>query len=360
MNRAISVTAGLAIGALALVACSGQSTPQATSSSSAGTGMLAQQPAASGPVDAVQWAYYAVLPTLDPAHSMSREAGQIIGNLCDTLQRTDPDLSVSDNLATLTRTDDTHYELAIADGATFWDGKPVTAADVVYSLTRHMDPAVGSDFAEFFVNVDSITATDQTHVAVAMKHPDILFEKALGTMAGAVMEKSFSEKAGDSLGSLQGDLMCSGPFRIASSDPASKIVLERNDDYWRSDTKPLAATVTINYLQDGSIAAAALQSGEVSGMYSFPSVSMDQLTTSGAGDAYAGLSNSTFSFVVGGLEGNPLDDVRLRETTPRLSSRRRWARRARNGRSSSRTRRASARKWARWRSTCSRSPTASA
>jgi len=315
MKRSVIVSAGMvALGALVLAGCSGEqsSGPANTSSPAAGVDMVAQQPAASGEIDALEWAYYAVLPTLDPARSMSREAGQIIGNLCDTVLRTEPDLTTADNLASLTRVSDTEYELALVEGATFWDGTPVTAEDVVYSLTRHMDPAVGSDFAEFYTNVAAIEATDATTVGVTMSQPDILFEKALGTMGGAVMQKAFSEAAGESLGSLQGDLMCSGPFRIASSDPSAKIVLERNDEYWREDTKPLAATVTINYLQDGSIAAAALQSGDVSGMYSFPSVSMDQLTSAGVGEAYPGLSNSTFSFVVGGLDGNPLEDVRLR------------------------------------------------
>lgn len=312
MRKVFPVTAVVIAGALTLSGCTAASAPS-PSSSAAKPKMLTQLPAATSELDNVSWAYYAVLPTLDPAHSQSREAGLIIGNLCDTVLQAAPDLSVGDNLTKLKQVDDTHYVLTLVDGAKFWDGKPVTASDVVYSLSRNLDPAVGSDFAPYFANVASITATNDTTVEITMKKPDILLLKALGTMAGAVMEKAYSVAAGSKLGSLQGDLMCSGPFNIASSDPSSKIVLKRNDSYWNTKLRAHAKTVTINYLQDGSIASAALQSGDVQGMYSFPSVTIDKLKSSGMGDAYAGLTNSVFSFVVGKLDGNPLDDVRLRQ-----------------------------------------------
>lgn len=311
MRRAFFFASVAAAGALALSGCSA-ATSAAPKSPSSSTKMLAAQSSATSDLDHVSWAYYAVLPTLDPAHSESREAGVVIGNLCDTLLQTQPDLTVTDNLAQLTQVDDTHYELKLVHDATFWDGEPVTADDVVYSLNRNRDKSVGSDFAPYFAHVSDIAATDDKTVMITMNKPDELLLKALGTMAGAVMEKSYSTKAGDKLGSLQGDLMCSGPYKIASSDPSSKIVLERNDDYWNSDLTPHVKTVTINYLQDGSIASAALQSGEAQGMFNFPSVAMDKLNASGVGASYAGLSNATFSFVVGNLPGNPLDDPRLR------------------------------------------------
>lgn len=310
MKRIAPVTAGFAASVLVLTACSGGEPTPTESPRTFET--LTELPAASGPLDELSWGYYANLPTLDPAGSMSREAGSVIGNLCDTLLRTEADLTVTDNLASIEMVDSTHYVLTLVEGATFWDSSPVTADDVVYSLNRHLDPAVGSDFGEYYANVAEITAADDRTVEIEMSAPDALFEAILGTMGGAVMQRAFSEAAGENLGSLQGDIMCSGPYTIASSG-AESIVLERNESYWNSDLEPLAQRVTINYLQDGTIAAAALQSGEVQGMFNFPSVALDQLESSGVGAAYAGLSNMAFSFVVGGLEDSPLADVRLRQ-----------------------------------------------
>lgn len=312
MKRLLPFTAGALLSMLVLAGCTGPVATSPSESASAGD-LLTSLPPATGELDDVEWAYYAALPTLDPLHSTSREAGLVIVNLCDTLLRTEPDLTLSDNLATMERIDDTHYELTIVDGATFWDGSPVTSADVVYSLNRNLDPAVGSDFAQYFANVKEIVAEGERTVAVTMAKPDILFEKALGTLGAAVMDKEFSESAGEDLGSLQGNIMCSGPFKIESSDPSAKIVLTRNDDYWDEDGIAMTQTVTINYLPDGATAAAALQSGDVSGMFNYPAVAMSQLDSSGKGSTYTGLSNFVFAFVVGNLPGNPLEDVSLRQ-----------------------------------------------
>ncbi|MFP5311777.1 MAG: ABC transporter substrate-binding protein, partial [Actinomycetes bacterium] len=44
---------------------------------------------------------------------------------------------------------DTTYQVAVRDGAVFHDGTPVTADDVVFSVTRVMDPANKSLFSQF-------------------------------------------------------------------------------------------------------------------------------------------------------------------------------------------------------------------
>ncbi len=46
---------------------------------------LTGTPAATQPVAKNRVGYNAQLPTLDPAHSVSRGASQVIGNLCDSL-----------------------------------------------------------------------------------------------------------------------------------------------------------------------------------------------------------------------------------------------------------------------------------
>lgn len=301
----------MAIGLVTLLAgCSGGSPASPTTPPSTDTLLTSTDPG-EGQLDELNWGYQAELPTLDPAKSVPRGAGQVIGNLCDSLLLVQPDFSIADNLASLSHEDDTTLVLTLED-ATFWDGTPVTADDAVYSLNRIVDPAVGSDWAAYFGNVDTITARDEKTVVITMKKADILFEKALGTLAGAVMQREFSEAAGESLGSLQGDLMCSGPFTFASSN-ASSITLAKNPDYWNTDRQPMAETLVIDYLVDGATANAALTAGEVDGMYNFPANATAALRDSGVGTVYLGQSTSQFSFVMGNLPDSPLNDVRLRQ-----------------------------------------------
>ena len=63
---------------------------------------------------------------------------------------------------------------AIRTDAKFWDGNPVTADDVVYSLSRNMDPKSGSIWGAFFSNVKSITKTGANEVTVSFSKPDEL------------------------------------------------------------------------------------------------------------------------------------------------------------------------------------------
>ena len=47
----------------------------------------------------------------------------------------------------------------VSDGVTFWDGSPLTADDIVFSLQRQMDPTLGGFYGAVFTRVESITAT---------------------------------------------------------------------------------------------------------------------------------------------------------------------------------------------------------
>ncbi len=71
--------------------------------------------------------------------------------------------------------------------------------------------------------------------------------------------------------------------------------------------------MTINYLVDGATASAALTAGDVQGMYSFPRTRRRRSARPPQETVYLGQSTSQFSFVMGNLPGNPLDDVRLRQ-----------------------------------------------
>ncbi len=303
--------AALGLSVALLAGCSGNAADSRSAAPASTDGLLTTTDPASGALTTLRWGINAQLPTLDPARSVARGAGQVIANMCDSLLLVNPDYSVSDNLAQLTREGDNTIVLTLRD-ATFWDGTPVTADDVVYSLTRVLDPAVGSDWAPYFTDVESITARDGKTVQIAMKSPDALFEKALGTPAGAVMQRAFSEQAGDSLGSLQGGVMCSGPFAFSASD-AGSITLKRNDTYWNDERRPHAETLVVDYLVDGATANAALTAGEVDGMYNFPANATTALTSSTTGAVYLGQSTSQFAYVMGNMPDSPLADTRLRK-----------------------------------------------
>src|SRR5437588_663993 len=75
-------------------------------------------------------------------------------------------------------------------GAHFWDGKPVTSADVVWSLKRAASTTNGSFYAQVLNRVKSIDATSPTEVTLTLSQPDYWLTGELSQMSGIVVEKA--------------------------------------------------------------------------------------------------------------------------------------------------------------------------
>ena len=77
----------------------------------------------------------------------------------------EPDLATS-----WAQTSPVTYVYQLRHGVTFWDGHPLTATDVAYSL--NYDRAAGSDVAFAFTGVKSIAATGPYTVTVTLSQPE--------------------------------------------------------------------------------------------------------------------------------------------------------------------------------------------
>jgi peptide/nickel transport system substrate-binding protein len=230
--------------------------------------------------------------------------------LCESLLRLNSDFSISPALATPANPDPTTWEYTLRKGVTFWDGRPLTAEDVAYSLNRNLDTKVGSFFANAYRNVDSIKA-DGDKVIVKLKQPDSLFNQMMATAAGAVVEKSFAEAAGPDLGSAGGGIMGTGPFKFDHWTAGKEIVLTRNDAYWDTSHKAKAGKVTFSFVLDPATQTQALLTGQVEGMYQAPLDGLSKFVGSTSGKIYHGQSLVQVVLLVN-KTGGPLSDARVR------------------------------------------------
>jgi len=209
-----------AIAALAIAACGkaapDSSTSQSTAAPSASNTLSPTTPAATGEAGKVTWATYRDVGTIDPIQAFDYPENTAITTLCDSLQRQAPDGTIGPGLATLTHPNDTTLVITLKDGPTFWDGKPVTADDVLYSLQRAADPKAGGFYGAVFSRVASMRKTSGNVVTVTLKQPDFWLDGELSQMPGVVVEKAFGESKGRKLGTPQGGLMCSGPYKVGS------------------------------------------------------------------------------------------------------------------------------------------------
>ena len=250
-------------------------------------------------------------PTLDPAQSALESISTVVGNMCEALFRFDSEYGVEPALAeSVEQPDDRTYVFTLREGATFWDGSPVTAQDVVFSINRVLDPATASSWAGWAVNFESVTATDERTVTLTLTRPDPLVENYFALPAFTVVKQAFVEQAGDAFGTAGTGVMCTGPYEFTEWSQGQDITLTRYADWWGTETEPLVESVTFTFTTDPSAQIASLRSGETDGQFTIPTSAFEQLGESG--NLLFGPSLSPFFMVPLDLAG-PAGDPAVRD-----------------------------------------------
>jgi peptide/nickel transport system substrate-binding protein len=159
--------------------------------------------------------------------------------------------------------------LDLQTGVTWSDGKPLTSADVVYSLTagrqdKTMD-MIGLTRAGS--NIKSVTAAGPSRVQIALKTPDSQFIASNLNLQFVVPQHIFS-KAKNVATWTNPNPVGSGPFTKFSRFTSQDYVLEKNTSYWLKGSPKIAC---LEYVQASSNDAALLliQSGQVDWTHNF-------------------------------------------------------------------------------------------
>ncbi|WP_341997405.1 ABC transporter substrate-binding protein [Microbacterium sp. LWH7-1.2] len=311
--RRLLAVAGFGVaGALVLSACSADtSSPDATAAPD--WEYTAQTAAPSGDIDSFSWVSYSEPYSLDYAYAFDYADNQVLSNVCESLLRLNPDYTLSPGLAEAFEhpTPET-WVYTIRDGVTFHDGTPLTAADVVASMSRHLDPQVGSSWYSVYQNVAAIEQTGDRQVTVTMNQADSQFNLAMGGSAGVVESAATLAEKGADYGNSSGLVNCTGPFELSEWQSGESVTLTRYDGYWDESLRAKAGEVEILFMTDANARVNALKSGEVDGSWMIPTDAIAQLQSSGKGDMYFGLNTAVGSLIVSNLEG-PLGDERVRK-----------------------------------------------
>jgi len=270
-------------------------------------------PAAKSEVPSATWATYREVGTIDPAQAFDYPENTVITSMCESLLRQEPDGSIVAGLAEpFERPDPKTVVITLREGPKFWNGKPVTADDVVFSLKRMQDPATPSFYPATFSRVSSIAKTGDREVTLKLSEPDFWLDGQLSQMAGVVVEKAFAEKAGKKLGTPQGGIMCSGAYELGKWTPGTALTVKRHDAYWDAAQKAKVGEVEFRGVPDESALTSGLLTGEIDGTYTLGVSTFEQLQASKDLKVSAGPSWALESFVVSDLKG-VLGDVKVRQ-----------------------------------------------
>jgi peptide/nickel transport system substrate-binding protein len=198
---------------------------------------------------------------LDPTTSSSLYTRYVMTSMCEKLYDLDASGQIVPQLATELPTiadGGLSVTIPVRTGIVFADGTPFDANAVRTSLERHLTMK-GSQRKSEMGPIESIEATDATHVVIHYKRPFAPITAALADRAGMMMSPAALAAKGDNFGSAP---VCVGPFKFVKRVPQTSITLTRDPLYYDAAHVHLN-TITYLIMPDANIRAANLRSGDI-------------------------------------------------------------------------------------------------
>jgi peptide/nickel transport system substrate-binding protein len=228
---------------------------------SLGDMLLAPANAQSG--DTLTIAYNVNLPSWDPTTGPSSVNPTLQGvwkSVFDQYIDQNADLSFKPGILTKWgwNADKTKVEMQVRTGATWHDGKPVTAEDVIWNLKRAADPKAGNPVGGIiWSSVDNLKADGNTITGDVKQYVADYF-KWMAFLTGYIIAPHQYEKVGAE--GFEKQPIGSGPYMVEEFVRGSYVKLKAYDKYWGG--APAFKNVTIKFVTDPSARVAEIESGK--------------------------------------------------------------------------------------------------
>ncbi|MBX8590308.1 ABC transporter substrate-binding protein [Pseudomonas cichorii] len=147
----------------------------------------------------------------------------------------------------------TVWTITLRKDVTFHNGKPLSAADVVFSLSRHKDPVTGSKVMPLMAQFSEIKATGPLEVQITLSSPNAELPSILAVSHLLIVPEGttdFSKGIG------------TGPFTVKEFTPGVRSVSARNPNYWKPGL-PYLDEIEFIAIGDEPSRVNALLSGDV-------------------------------------------------------------------------------------------------
>jgi peptide/nickel transport system substrate-binding protein len=147
----------------------------------------------------------------------------------------------------------TVWTITLRKDVTFHNGKSLTAGDVVYSLSRHKDPATGSKVLPLMEQFAAVKATGPLEVQITLSAPNAELPSILAVSHLLIVPEGttdFSQGIG------------TGPFKVKEFKPGVRSISVRNTNYWKPGL-PYLDEIEFIAIGDEPSRVNALLSGDV-------------------------------------------------------------------------------------------------
>ncbi|WP_181781092.1 ABC transporter substrate-binding protein [Pseudonocardia pini] len=239
-SRAAVVAALTAVVGLVLAGCGGSSSGGAAADST------------------IKWGTKQIQANWDPIVTGSTSATILLTPIYESLFTIDGERHVVPALASGYEYNATGDQITITlkPGLTFQDGSPVDAEAVKFNIER-IKTQENSALKGSYNNVKTATVVDPLIVRLDLGQQDYQIPYLLAVRGGMLPSRTAAADPGRLNTAAP---VGAGPFKVASLDPESKIVLEKWDGYWDAANIKVNR-IEINFGIDASTLVAGLQSG---------------------------------------------------------------------------------------------------
>jgi peptide/nickel transport system substrate-binding protein len=150
------------------------------------------------------------------------------------------------------------WTFKIRRGIKFWNGDPLTAADVAFSIQHFGSKESNNPWSPYILkNNESIVARDDDTVVYKALKPEWPLKVPFAETR--ILPKNYFEKVGQD--GFRAQPVGSGPYKFVKWTPKTSMEFEANTDYW--GPKPQWAKLVETLVPEESTRVAQLERGEV-------------------------------------------------------------------------------------------------
>ncbi len=242
----------------------------------------------------------------NPQLTVSPISFEITRNIYDTLVRIDTLGDIAPGLAESWEVNDdgTVWTFHIKEGFRFSNGKTLRMQDIAYSIENLIDPATGSQKAEDYAFVDSVTISDTQTVNIHLRQPRGTLPFDLANDWAAIIPE---EKAGQ----LYTYPIGTGPFQLVEWERGNYIKLQRST-VQAGSVEPVVDTVVFEIIPDEQDRVEAIRQGRVD-IVTGLSISSSLQLQEEPGLVLARMPHADVKVLAFNHARHPFDDVRVRE-----------------------------------------------
>jgi peptide/nickel transport system substrate-binding protein len=204
--------------------------------------------------------------SLNPVLIASRYEHWVVSYLFTPLLQLDTNLLPTTNGSLTDKyeisSDGKAYTFHLNPKATFSDGTPVRASDVLFTINKIVDPkSEAAQFAGQFEQFDaSKSSADDAHNTVVVAFKEVLAPQLVSfTMVRPIPQHVYSQ--GDFKSAFNMSAVGSGPYRLVRRVPGKEILLDRRADFW--GVRPHIQSILFKVITDENTAWQAVKRGDI-------------------------------------------------------------------------------------------------